>query len=89
MFFRVTTRNRGAYVPGANVDADLSVDDHGNMIERDYDTQFYRPNKVSEEWQPTDDELVATTVEPDYEYAAETEPTEVVEVSDRNRQIRD
>ena len=76
-------------MPGANVDADLSVDDHGNMIERDYDTQFYRPNKVSEEWQPTDDELVATTVEPDYEYAAETEPTEVVEVSDRNRQIRD
>lgn len=78
--FRVTTRNRGAYVPGANVDADLSVDDYGNVIERDYDSQFYRPNKVSDEWQPTEDEL-ATTVEPDYEYVAETEPTEVKEVN--------
>merc|ERR1719402_1266889 len=75
---RVTTRGGGAYKEGVNVDAPVLVDDYGDVIERDYDSQFYRPNQESEEWIPTESELEETTTET-YDYPEATPEPEVVE----------
>ena len=63
-----------------NFDADQSIDDYGNVIERDYDGQFYQQNKESVEWKPTGD-YEATTMGTTTDEPPESTPEpEVVEV---------
>merc|ERR1712243_241372 len=75
---RVTTRNNGAYKPGVNVDAKITVDDYGNTIEKDYDSQFYKQEPESEEWQPEPEDFTTTT-EGAVDYPEPTAEVEVVE----------
>merc|ERR1712227_196970 len=75
---RVTTRNNGAYKPGVNVDAKITVDDYGNTILKEYDSQFYNSDQNSDEWQPEPEDFETTTEGP-IDYPEPTAEPEVVE----------
>merc|ERR1719378_848949 len=83
-YARVTTRNGGKYTQGVNFDADQSIDDYGNVIERDYDGQFYQQNKESVEWKPTGDYEATTMGTTTNEPESTPEPEVVSLISTQN-----